>query len=128
MPPHSASDYDAAVALVLGGMSVKSAWEQSGEPGTSRDSGQRNIRQRVKRAREAEVAAPLPSTSTRTTRVLSRLCCRHAPLCCRRRGTAARGARVDRECVYSSNVHVYVHVCMHMYTCMCMLCMHMWYW
>ena len=21
----------------------------------------------------------------------------------------------------------YVHVCMHMYTCMCMLCMHMWY-
>ena len=49
-------------------------------------------------------------------------------LCCRRRGTAARGARVDRECVYSSNVHVYVHVCMHMYTCMCMLCMHMWHW
>ena len=26
------------------------------------------------------------------------------------------------------NVHVYVHVCMHMYTCMCMLCMHVWYW
>ena len=22
-------------------------------------------------------------------------------------------------------VHVYVHLCMHMYTCMCMLCMHM---
>ena len=64
MPPHSTAEADTAVALVLGGMSVQSAWEQSGQPGKTRETGQRNIRSRVKRAREeAEVAAPLPKAA-----------------------------------------------------------------
>ena len=63
MAPHSSADMDAAVALVLGGMSVQSAWEKSGQPGTTREAGQRNIRYRVKRARDAEVAAPLPKAA-----------------------------------------------------------------
>eukprot|EP00964_Phaeocystis_antarctica_P080359 scaffold50187_cov61-Phaeocystis_antarctica.AAC.2 len=64
MPPHSTAKADTAVALVLGGMSVQSAWEQSGQPGKTREAGQRNIRSRVKRAREeAEVAAPLPKAA-----------------------------------------------------------------
>ena len=86
MPPHSTAEADMAVALVLGGMSVQSAWEQSGQPGKTRESGQRNIRSRVKRARESEVAAPLPKAAKRGKMVYNK--CKHG----REPGSAA-GAR-----------------------------------
>ena len=75
MPPHSTAKADTAVALVLGGMSVQSAWEQSGQPGKTRLTGQDNIRKRVKRAREAEVAAPLLKAAERGKMVYKK--CKH---------------------------------------------------
>mmetsp|Transcript_31060 Transcript_31060/g.98016 ORF Transcript_31060/g.98016 Transcript_31060/m.98016 type:complete len:329 (+) Transcript_31060:148-1134(+) len=64
MAPPGSLEYDTAVALVLAGMSVKAAWEQSGRPGKLETTALGNIRARVKRAREAQSAPGATSGAT----------------------------------------------------------------
>jgi len=58
MSPKPDPKYDVAVKLVLDGMDISVAWEQSGKPGGEQASALRNIRKRVAlvRAREAEAS------------------------------------------------------------------------
>ena len=101
MPKHVSAELDVAVALVLGGMTVESAWEQSRQPGVTRASGLRVIRRRVKRAREAEVAAraaaaAATATTATATPATAAAAALHVPL------AAMAGLPANSTVVYAS--------------------------